>query len=260
MSSSRIITGPEVDEFFAFLQQNDRAQDAQDLSAVLGHVALLEKQLAGAIEELRGVRQELAKLQEPGPIMAAWQKLADRLHIKIAAVHGRLRAVKGSITNGTRKTLAAVKQGGIAAVDGAVRFTHAKEMLQWCSQNLKGAAKDAADTARQVSQISRQYHEAGKHLRNFGRAIRGKEPLAQRKPEGALSLTTQAFFDNIRGVLAGSANNADKAVGLLDRLEQAAAKGKEDRASLKENLTALKAGLPAPKAPDPDKSRGETSL
>lgn len=251
-------TMPAADELLAILRANDRLQAGRDLSGVLGHMALLEKQLAAVTEELHGVQAELAKMQEPGPVMAAWQKLSDSLRERMAAIRSQLAAVRDYIAQGARDAVAAVKRSGIAALDGALRFAGAKETLQAIGAGLDSAAKDAAATSKKVAAISAEYHEAGKHLRNFGRAIRGKEPLAQRKPDGVLSRGTQSIFGGIRDVLAGMAGDADRAVACLARLEQAAAKVKESRGSLKNRLQTYQAGLPPPKAPE--QARQEKAL
>lgn len=253
--SIQTATMQDLDELLALMRKNGRGQDAQDLSAVVGHVALLERQLNAVTEELRGVRKDLAKMQEPGPAAQAYRKLADGLHRQMAATRRLLASLKDSVVDGVKNTLAAVKQGGISALDGTLRLLHVKEGLEAISAGLNGAAKNAGATSRKVAAMSSEYREAGKHLRNVGRAIRGKEPLADKKPEGRLSGTSQAFFDNVRDVLAGTARDAAKAAGHIDRLEQRAAEGKEQRASLKDNLKSLQAGVPPAQPPAAGKGR-----
>lgn len=254
-------TMPEVEEFLALMKQNGQAQGAQDLSAVVGYVALLERQLNAVTEELQGVRRDLAKMQEPSPAAQAYRKLADTLHNQVDVARQRLAAIKSSIVAGIKNALATAKQTGVSTLDGALRFLQVKKGLQAISNSLNSAAKDAGATSRKIAAMSSEYREAGRHLRNVGRAVRGKEPLAEVKPEGRLSGTSRAFFENVRDVLAGTAMDAAKAASALDRLEQRTAEGKEQRASLKENLKTLQADVRPPKPPAPDRGRQtETSI
>lgn len=258
--SGRTSAMPTTDELLAILRANDRLQAEKDLSGVLGYVALLDKQLAAVTDELRGVRAELSRLKEPGPIMAAWQKLAASLQKQIAALRRQIVAAKDSISQRAGELVAAAKQGGIAALDGGLRFLQVKDTLQSIGAGLQAAANDTDATRKKVAAISAEYREAGKHLRNFGRAIRGKEPLARPKPEGKLSKSSQSFFTGVRDVLAGAASDAAGAVACLNRLERAAAKGREEKTSLKGRLNTYRAALPPPKAPAPEKARQENSL
>ena len=224
---------------------------AGDLMATLGYIALVEKQLAAVTEELRGVRQELVELRQPGPVASERQKLADRLQEAMDAARAQLETVKQSIIQWAKDTLAVVKQAGVSALDGAMRTLRVREGLSAVSAGLKNAANDVDRTARRVAASNARYRQAGKHLRNFGRAIQGRAPIKRVKPEGKLSRGAQSVFGGVRGVLAGEAKDADTAIDRLDKLEQAAGKP-----SMLANVQCLRESA-AKAAPAPTKDKAQ---
>lgn len=254
MAVTRLEQDVDIARMLELLKAHGRPGVSTDLMAVLGHMALMEKQLAAVTEELRGVRAELAELRQPSPVVAEKQKLAERLEGAVSAAREQLDAMKQSIVQWAKDTLAAVKQVGINALDGAVRTLHMREGLEAIGSGLKNAAADVDKTAAKVAAINARHREAGKHLRNFGRAIRGREPVAQAKPEGKLSRGTQSFFAGVRGVLAGIAKDANAAIERLEKLEAAA------KPSMLENLRAMQdSAAKAPPATTPEKTQ-EASL
>lgn len=251
---TRLEKDVDIARMMELFKTHGRPGASTDLMAVLGHIALMEKQLAAVTEELRSVRQELAELRHPGPVASEKQKLSERLEDVVVAAREQLDAVKQSISQWAKDTLAAVKQIGVNALDDAARALHVREGLEAISGGLKNAAADVDKTAAKVAAINVRHREAGKHLRNFGRAIRGREPIGQPKPEGKLSRGTQSFFASVRDVLAGVARDADAAASRLEKLEVAA------KPSMLENLRAMKdSAAKTPPAPAPDKGQ-EASL
>jgi hypothetical protein len=226
-------------------EAHGRQGGGRELTAVLGYMALMEKQLAAVREELRGVRQELAGLRQPSPAAVERQKLAKRLEAAVQAARKQLNAVKESITAWAKDTVAAVQKAGASALDGAVRALHIRQGLEAVSAGLKDAAADVGRTAARVAAISARHRQAGKHLRNFGRALRGQKPLRRAKPEGRLSRGTQDFLGGVRGVLAGAARDADTAIGRLKKLERSVA-GPSMLESVQAKKDAAKKEAPAP--------------
>ncbi|MDL2214453.1 FUSC family protein [Clostridia bacterium OttesenSCG-928-O13] len=243
---TRLEEDVHIAQLLELYKTHSRQGGAQDLMAVLGYVALMEKQLAAVSEELRGVRQELAALRQPGPVAVERQKLADRLDDAVQTARKQLDSVRQSILQWAKDTLAAVKQAGVTALDGAVRALHIRDGLETASTGLKNAAADVDRTAGRIAAINARHREASMHLRNFGRAIRGREPLAQAKPEGKLSRGAQSVFSGVRNVLAGIARDADAAIDRLAKLEQAAKPSILDNLRSLKETTAKAAPAPAP--------------
>ena len=235
---TRLEQDVDIARVLNLFEAHGRQGGARELGAVLGYVALMEKQLAAVREELRGVREELAGLRQPGPAAAERQKLAERLEDVVQAARQKLDEVKQGIVQWAKDTASAVKQAGATALDGTVRVLHVRQGLQAVSTGMKHAAEDVGRTAAKVAAMSLRQRQAGKHLRNFGRALRGQAPLTRIRPEGKLSQGAQSFFAGVRGVLSGVARDADAAIARLDKLEQVA------RPSMLESVQAKKAAAP----------------
>ena len=219
---TRLEQDVDIAHVLSLFEAHGRQGGRRELAAVLGYVALMEKQLVAVREELRGVREELAGLRQPGPAATERQKLAERLDESVQVARQKLDEVKQGIIQWAKDTASAVKQAGAAALDGAARALHVRQGLQAMSVGMKHAAGDVGSAAARVAAINLRQRKAGRHLRNFGRALRGRAPLARMRPEGKLSQGVQSFFADVGGVLAGVARDADAAVARLDKLEQVA--------------------------------------
>ncbi len=70
--------------------------------------------------------------------------------------------------------------------------------------------------------MSAEYREAGKHLRNIGRAIIGKEAIQDAKPMGPAAKSIRALNNGTRAAYSGASRSAAAAIGRLEQLEKAA--------------------------------------
>ena len=148
----------------------------------VGHVSEMEKQLAGAVDELKAMRQELQNLQEQNhPLKAVLQKSVRELEANVAALRERLTELKGAVIEGCKNTLAAVKEQGISALDNAARFFHIKPGLAALRNNINEGIQADEKAISRIKAVSAEYHEAGRHLKNIGRALMGKEAVQEAK-------------------------------------------------------------------------------
>ena len=162
-----------VKELLALLKENQSSAGKELLEAV-GHVSEMEKQLAGAVDELKAMRQELQNLQEQNhPLKAVLQKSVRALEANVAALRERLTELKGAVIEGCKNTLAAVKEQGISALDNAARFFHIKPGLAALRNNINEGIQADEKAISRIKAVSAEYHEAGRHLKNIGRALMG---------------------------------------------------------------------------------------
>jgi len=99
----------------------------------------------------------------------------------------------------------------------------------------KGIAHDNRQINK-IETISKNYHEAGKHLKNVGRILLGKEPIKDAKPVGKIA---EAFCKPLkadRAICESIKKRVEVAIGCVSRLEQRAAANKP---SLMGNLKKL---------------------
>jgi len=210
-----IVENEYVKELLALLKEN-QSPAGKELLEAIGHVSEMEKQLASAVNELKAMRQELQGLQK--------QKSVKALEANVATLRERLAELKGAVIEGCKNTLAAVKERGIGALDSAARFFHVKPGLESLRNTINDGIKADEKAISRIEAVSAEYHEAGRHLKNIGRALMGKEAVQEAKAVGKLAKTVQAPYRAERACYLAARNSLDKAVASLDRLEKAAEK------------------------------------
>ena len=211
-----------VKELLALLKEN-QSPAGNELLEAIGHVSEMEKQLASAVDELKAMRQDLEKMQN-NPLKTALQKSVIVLQDRILALRNSLAELKAGIIEGCKNTLAAVKEQGISALDNAARFFHIKPGLEALRNNINEGIKADEKAISRIEAVSAEYHEAGRHVKNIGRALMGKEAVQEAKAVGKLAKTVQAPYRAERACFLAARKGLDKAVAGLDRLEHAAEK------------------------------------
>ena len=129
-----------------------------------------------------------------------------------------------SSTEGCKNTLAAVKEQGISTLDNAARFFHIKPGLEALRNNINEGIQADTKAISRIEAVSTEYHEAGRHVKNIGRALMGKEAVQEAKSIGKLAKTVQAPYRAERACFLAARKGLEKAVASLDRLERAAEK------------------------------------
>ena len=211
-----------VKELLALLKEN-QSPAGKELLEAIGHVSEMEKQLASAVDELKAMRQDLEKMKNP-PLKSALQKSIVVLQDRILALRDSLAELKAGIIEGCKNTLAAVKERGISALDHAARFFHIKPGLTAMRNNINEGIQADEKAISSIEAVSAEYHEAGRHVKNIGRALMGKEAVQEAKAPGKLAKTVQAPYRAERACLLSMQNSVEKALARIERLEQAAEK------------------------------------
>ena len=149
------------------------------------HVEELEQQLAGTMEQLAAMRQDLQEMQK-SPLKYALQKTVHALEEKAEALRGQIAALKENIIEGCKQALAGFKEQGTAALDNLARFFHLRQGLASMQKTTESAIQLDNQAIKKIEAVSAEYHEAGKHLKNVGRTLMGKEAVQEAKPMGKL--------------------------------------------------------------------------
>ena len=164
---------PAVRELLEVMKQHN-SPGRGDLLAMCQQIAGLEQQLNSALEELSVMRQELAQARE-SPVKRALQKTVAGLEKVTNGLWGRLDSLKEKVVEGCKKTLAAFRERGVSALAHTAEFLHIRPALEGISRELE---KNIVFDDRALSIIeaaSKEYHEAGRHLKNIVRAVQGRE-------------------------------------------------------------------------------------
>lgn len=254
-----------VKELLSILKENGKGADASGLAAIVGYVGSMENQLNRAAEDLKAVMTELNAMREERnhPLRTAIQNAAQSMEANINETRTRLEALKDKIIDGCKQAVAAFKEKGISALNGIAKFFKIKPALQSLQNRLQRDIKHDTAMVAKIESLSTQYHSAGMHLRNVGRALRGKEPITAVKPNGKLAKLAEAPFRADMQCLKNALKDTEKAIASLERLEKAAPQkavttpGKDDKPSTLETMKRLAEKIAGYKkeAPVTDKSK-----
>jgi ElaB/YqjD/DUF883 family membrane-anchored ribosome-binding protein len=264
--SRPIIENEHVKELFDILRENQIS--AKDLTVMLGSVAAMESQLDRAMGELTAMRQELASLREERghPVRAALSGSVASLETHVAETRSKLERLKDAVVSGCRNAVAAFKRTGLSALDNVARFFHLKPVLQELSGSLDSLIKANDRSIARIEAVSAEYHTAGRHIKNFGRVLAGKEPIQEIKPNGKLAGLLEAPFKLIRNLRTDVKRDVDRVAAALDRLEKGAAaldakpSVLEGIRQAKQEKAAEQAGREAPKRDRAPQKRQEADL
>lgn len=219
-AAAPLLSEPAVRELLAVMEKHN-APGKEDFLAVLEQVAGLEKQLGAAVEELAAMRKELAEARE-GPVKRTLQKAVILLQDGILSLRDRISELKTAVIDGCKKTLGAFKEQGASALAHTSEFLHIRPALEAVGRELDKTIAQDEKALSVIETASREYHEAGLHLKNALRAVTGREPVAEPKGPGALARGMSAPLKAERAVLRSMKGRTEGALKRLEHLEQAA--------------------------------------
>ena len=239
-------------ELIDLLTQNGKKQEAAELAALSAQFAAMEAQYGKVLSELAAVREQLATLHDGGNRAAAMQE-TKQTQAHITQAKETLSTLKGNMTDKIRKTLAAVKQHGISALNKAADFLGVKKALAEMKGNVQDAIASTQSSIDRINAVGSELHALNEHAKNLGRALTGKErkELTQRNEDKGVLAAVAKPLKRHKATLEGMEKNIDRAMARVERLEQAAAKGREkEKPSIREEIkAAAKPEQPKKKAP-----------
>ncbi|MBY9077753.1 hypothetical protein KIH86_05395 [Paenibacillus sp. HN-1] len=250
-----IMDNEHVKELLAVLREHN-SPSTKDFLAVLNQVGAMEKQLDAAVKELAAMRQELKTAQEKNhPVKTALQKAVIVTQGQVLDLWERLTQLKQNIIDGCKNAVADFKERGISALDNVARFFKVRPILESMRDTLTKDIQVDDRAIAKIEAISTEYHQAGRHLKNMGRAMLGREALQEVKQPGKLAAVISAPFRAERSCFAAMKRNVDKAIGAMPRLEERAAEKKtsirEAIETHKEQITQAKKDVPTAERPRP---------
>lgn len=211
-----------VKELLALMKEH-QSPGREELVAALGQVAEMENRLAEAVAELKAMREDLTQMPRQ-PLKTALQASAIGLQDRILAFRGSLTQLKAGIIEGCKNALSDFKARGVTALDNVSRFFHFKSVLEAARDSINACIRIDERAIAKIEAVSAEYHEAGRHLKNMGRAAMGKEGIREARPTGWLAKTIQAPYRAELACFMGARSNLEKAIASFDRLERSAQK------------------------------------
>ena len=220
-SNTPIAENPDVKELLSILKDNGK--DASVFLNLLGQVTSMENNFNKAVEELTAMRKEISAMRDERdhPVRTALQNTAKAMEEKINAMREQLNEIKAKIVEGCKNAVSAFKEKGVAALNGVAKFFRIKPMFEALRKNIQNNIKTDQAAVVKIEAMATRYHTAGMHLRNVGRALRGKEPVDEIKPNGKLAKLVAAPFRSEMKHMTKAFKNTDNAIAALDRLEKA---------------------------------------
>jgi regulator of replication initiation timing len=240
-----------VKELFSIL--DGTKTDASGLAALIGYVHTIERQLDAAAQDLKEMRHELSVMREEQnhPLRTALQKAAHTLETKIAAARKQLSEIKSAIAKGCKNAVAAFRRGGISALANLASFFRIEPMFAALKRNLTDGIASGEQSMRRIEAMSAEYHKAGLHVKNMGRALRGKETRTDISPSGRLAKLAKAPFSAHNAQMKLALRCVNRAIAGLDRLNRAAGRQAEEKPSVLQTLDTMKQRAQQQPAPVP---------
>ena len=225
-TNAPILENEHVKELLAVLRENN-SPSTKDFLALLNQVNAMEKQLDAAVKELAAMRQELKTAQEEKhPVKNTLQKTVIVMQGQVLDLRDKLAELKQNFIDGCRNAVATFKETGISALDNVARFFKVRPILETIRDTLtKNIAYDDKAIAK-IEAISTEYHQAGRHLKNMGRTMLGRETAQEVKQPGKLAAVISAPFRAERSHFSGMKSHVEKSLNMLARLEERAAERK----------------------------------
>lgn len=250
---------PHLKEFFKLLNENGQKQEAAEFSALLSQFDTMEKQYETVLAELAAVRGQLEKLHDGDYKTAA---IRDNQHTQsgVSQAKEHLTGLKADLTQRIKNTVTAVKQHGISALNKVFDFLGVKTALSGMKENLQSSIESAQKSIDRINGIGSELHALNEHTKNLGRVLTGKETkeLTARDEDKGILAAVAKPIKRQKATLEGMAKSVDKAIARVERLEQAAARGK-GKPSIRQELKAAKKPEATKKQTAPQKSQ-EASL
>jgi len=232
-TSAPLMENEHVKELLGVMKSN--RMDAGELLAILRYVGMVEGQLDRAVGELSAMRRELNDMREVQnhPVKTALQNAIHTLEDKIAVMREHLDALKADIIEGAKKAVAAFKEQGISALNGLASFLHIKGGLNALRDSLNDGIKADNRAIASIEAASAKYHEAGRRVKNMGRALTDKEAVQEAKSSGKVARVLEAPFRREKASLERAVRDVDAAVHALERLEASAVRIRDARIAVK---------------------------
>lgn len=198
---------PEVKAIIDVLDANDPLT-RRTFEALLTCVSTMEVQVKSLSEETIRLRQEIKEMQ-PSPEKEMVQQENRNMEDQVVVIQQDVIGLKRGILEGCRKALDNFKQHGKKALKDFLSFLHIDRALEKAQEHVTVNLRENDQTLKEIEAITKEYHKSGQHLKNTGRMIAGKEPIADIKGPGIISKAVTAHFKAERSCL----NILDSSIG-----------------------------------------------
>lgn len=247
-------------EFFKVFNENGQRQEATEFLALVTQLSNMEQQYSAVLSELQAVRGQLDSIQDKG-IKSTLLKGISAIQEKVTQAREQLNHVKADVSQSVKKALSVVKQQGISALNKAVDFMGIKSALTDMRKSLQSSLSQTQRSIDHINAIGNELHALNEHSQNLGRVLTGKEVkelTTRNEDKGVLAAVAKPLLKS-KSMLENMEKNVTRAIQSVDRLEQTATKGREQKPSIREGLKAAKEQERPKRTPSPQRKQ-EASL
>ena len=269
-AATLLLEDKNILDFLKILNGANMGKQADEYADFFGSIDAMQNQLNETLAELKNVRKQLDAIQDKqNPVKKAFTAVVNKLQAEIQAIQTQLNELKEKLINAAKNAVQSFKEKGQAALNGILKFFNIKKELQATVKSAGAVIESCNKSIAKIERISNEYHAAGLHTRNMGRAMVGKEAVVDQKSKGKLAKALQAMVRFRKNFSAGLKKKCEAALARLENLEKTV-QGNRERAA--ERKAAKKPSLmnrmddhkkndvPAQQAPDKSKKHEATAL
>jgi cob(I)alamin adenosyltransferase len=226
-----LVDNKHVKELFGILEENGR--DTTGLTALINHVSGMEDFVKRAEDRIADMKAQLDAMKElqDHPVKNKLQKAIKALETKVAEIKAQIAELKTNIIEGCKNAATAFKEKGVAALDKLAAFFHIKSGLQAIKNDTVKAVNTCDKAVADIEAFAKQYHTAGRAIKNLVRIIAGKEPIDAVKESGKLAKAVSAPYKAEKAIHLGIRTQVSKMITALDNLEHGAEVKRSEKAA-----------------------------
>jgi len=228
--SAQLAENEHVKELLGILKDNGK--DTSGLYALLDHVKGMEDFIKIAENKIEDMKTQLDTIKEiqNHPIKAALQNTVKALETKVSEIKIQIAELKTGIIEGCKNAVAAFKEKGIVALDKLASFFNIRSGLKSISQSIDESMMAADKAIAKIAVFSKEYHQTGRHIKNMGRVLTGKQPIDTVKEAGALAKIVSAPYKAYKKIQISMIKTVFKMDEKLEQLSQSAAQNRQANA------------------------------
>ena len=216
----RLSENEYVKELFNILKENGK--DITGLAAIISHVGEMESFVQRAENKIVDMKSQLDTMKEiqNHPFKTYLQNTIKTLEIKVEKVKETLGKLKENIIKSCKSAVTAFKEKGISALANIADFFKIKQGLEDWKKDINSLIRSDDKAINKIEAFSKEYHSAGRAVKNMARVAIGKEPLNLKKEAGIFSKALAAPYKNQKAMLIGLKKALNKAIKKLEQLEK----------------------------------------
>lgn len=242
----------EVRKLLRILTNEDLNAESKNFLALVQYMDTMEKQFNKVLDELQEVKQQINAMPEQRKtIKTTYQDAAQNLENQIHKIKEQLANIKANIIKGSKKAVDQLKWGGLSGLNKVMDFLKIKNGLTTARDNLNQSIASTEKSIAKINAISNEYHEVGRHVKNIGKAMSGKEPIQEKKENGRLSAFVKKPFENDLKNLTKIKGTIENAIASVENLNQSVRDNQKAAAS--QNKPSILKSLQTFKEKQPEK-------